>query len=212
MKKKILAVVTAAVLALGCASAALAYPSYDEAVMDGAFSPNKFGVVTVTTTSGDYKVETSTIDNDLTSTGIIGKKQDVAAGDAAAVKAILFTDLKKTAGVSAGKILAIFTAKYKDLDEDNGSELCFYVDGVKATDSIAMWHWNNKTLQWEQGSKICQVTKVTHNHVYAKVWTLSPVAFVKGGTGATTGTGSTDSKEAAKAATGAKAAPKTGEV
>jgi len=205
MKKRILAVVTAAILALGCASTAFAKDSWSETVMGPKFSAAKFGISGAKTTVGDYRVNVSEVN--MNDTGLVGKDQTVT--DIQKAKAVMFNMLKERAGVSASQILAIFNADYDDLDDVNGTELVFYVENVKAGDSIAIWHWDNTTLNWEQNS--CRVTKVESRHVYANVKKLSPIAFVKGGSNAVSGNGST-SKDATKAATNGKAAPKTGEV
>lgn len=212
MKKKILAVVTAAVLALGCASGALAADKdYKSATMDKAYALEKFLLAGVTTMVDDDAVKV----NDVTMTDVYGNRaaQEVGQTNILEAKALMFNMLKKAAGTSTNSnVLAIFNVAYDNLDEDNGTELVFFVDSVKKGDKIGMFHWNNKSLDWESGSNWV-ITKITDKHIYAKVKKLSPVAFVKNANNATTGTGSSSGEATTtKAATGAKAAPKTGEV
>lgn len=136
-RKRLLAAFVSMVLALSCASTVFASPS-PSLVMEGAFDSAM--TISATTQVGNRSVSVSKVDTSKVGiTGISGK-------DDASVKAILFTGLKKTTGVSNNKIISIFECSYDNLDEDVGTDIVFYVDGVKASDVIQCLTWNSNNL------------------------------------------------------------------
>ncbi|MBO4808321.1 MAG: hypothetical protein J5537_04705 [Lachnospiraceae bacterium] len=196
MKKRLLAVVTAAVLALGCFATVNAKieHSIKEELGDDI---DTILIVDFDTLEGkslngkDYKLQAFL---------------DGASADDDAVK-VAYSHLRAQAKVTSGKIEKMFKIVCKDADEDDPAEIIIPYDKAKAGKGYTMWRygkgniWNNTDVA---------VTKVENGKIYCKVKNDGNVALVKGGS--TTNASTDASKTNATAGTAGKTAPKTGEV
>lgn len=235
MRKKVLAVVTAAVLALGCFAAVSAKPA-------GAIEGDALGtIVEKAAKSEGHEVATWAAAKDAADKGILYIK-DVKANAAQkkAVKAIkegkVFTNGAKSrdyefsnddysvAGIEwtdlealdnlthlyaqAGteKVLRVFNITADDADTSNPVTVKIVDSDVKASKKYALRHFKDGV--WDNTSG--KVTGVVNGVVTAEITKASPFALVE-----LTGSAApaADNKDAAaKNATGTKTAPKTGEV
>ncbi len=198
MMKKFLAVVTAAVLAIGCfATVSAAKLEYSQGDWDEFWTDK--GVGNLDEVGGmSWKGK----DYTLKAFDAAGKNENTDDANKVA-----YSHLRAQAKVTDGKIVAFFNIDCKDADPDDPAEIIIPYDKAKAGQAYTVWHYSTKSHIWDNTS--IKVTKVENGKIYCAVKEASPVALVKGGSTAAAGT---DAKAAGAAATTGKAAPKTGEV
>ncbi len=221
MKKRVLAVVSAAVLALGCFTTAYAAKhaaSYHEAVriaVDGeeiddvkinaaqkkaAKLINDGTVFSVDKTSLDYYHNTD--DYRLKAFNAKGSKYDTTTEAGLQNAYAALTHL--CAQYPGDKIVRVFEIS-SDADASNPVDVTIADSDVKAGKTYTFAHMN-KTGEWDKSS--AKVKSVSAGLVKSTITKASPFALVE-----TTAPATEDNKDAAaKNATGTKTAPKTGEV
>lgn len=197
MKKRLLAVVTAAVLALGC------FASANAAKLEYSISEDSINALTVNN-------EALTIEDGLSWAGKSYSLRPFAVAvngeDDLEAKKVAYSHLRAQAKVAEGKIEGLFNIVCKDADEDEPAEIIIPYDKAKAGKGYTIYRYDTKGKIWN--SSDIKVTKVENGKIYCAVKKDGPVALVKGGTT----TAAADANKTGAAATTGKAAPKTGEV
>ncbi len=213
MKKRILAVVTAAILAIGCfATVSAKTPSETS---DAAWKNIADGKVPGFTTYekkaakaiSEGKIFDVSNSVDFQNTGDADYKirefSTAFDGDQLKVYASL-AHLYRQAGTE--KVIRAFNLIADDADADNPIAVTVVDTSISASKKYALRHMNN-TGEWDNTSG--KVTSVANGIVKATVTKASPYALVElKGSAAP----AADDTTATKNATGTKTAPKTGEV
>ena len=206
MKKRILAIATAAVLALGCfatASAEVGSPdSYKNAAEKKA-----------------AKLMDKGLDSDIFTVAGIRVKDYQGATDDWEVKSfaaiwnddedqVFYALAHLCAQYPKDTVIRVFDLVADDADKDSPIEVTIADVDIKETKNYALRHMSKKTGEWDSTS--AKVTSKKAGLLKAEVTAASPYALVETKSASTTSTAAT-SKTAATAATG-KTAAKTGEV
>ena len=194
MKKRVLAIVAAAVLALGC-FASVSAKTLSETVAGNKAQSWLDG--DVTNIDGIQVI----YDGEKGSDYKIADIHNYEGDDPLAVLARLYAQFKP-------KPVRIFDLTCADADEDDPVEIKIVDNDIKDTKSYITYHYNKKTAIWDTDKVV--VTGKHNGWVAVKVYEASPVALCTGKAGTTTTNGAANGKTAA-AGTG-KVAPKTGEV
>lgn len=231
MRKKVLAVVTAAVLALGCFTSVSAAAS---------FSPSddscKVGAETVSQTKGDLYNLLKLVNKGTVE--VMGKKPNASQKKAAkliyegkifsknnisldytqdkddyTLNAVNWTVTEAfeklthlCAQAGTEKVVRVFEIEASDADASNPVKVTIVDSDIKASKKYALRH--EKDGEWDNTS--AKVTSVVNGIVKAEITKASPFALVEL-TGSAAPAADTKN-EATKGATTTKTAPKTGEV
>lgn len=212
MKKRIIAIVAAAVLALGCFSTASA-AKYASAKKNGNAAEKKAqklldkGLDSKILTVADIKVanyQGATDDWEIKAfTTLI---PDDYNGEA--IEWIFERIAHLCAQYPKDKIVRVFNLIADDADVDDPIEITVADTDIKSTKTYALRHMDTKTGEWDATSATVTVAKA--GLVKAKVTKASPFALVET-KGAANNTAATGAASKTGAATG-KTAAKTGEV
>ena len=190
MKKRVLAIVAAAVLALGCVSMAAAAPAKELSKTAAGKKAKKWlegkectlnGVTFLSDEEEDYVIDTIGGDDYSTALEILAR---------------LYAQYKP-------KPVRIFDLVCEDADEDDPVEIKIVDNDIKATKNYVTYHYNKASAIWDTPN--VQVTGKHDGWVSVKVYKASPVALC-------TGSGSSAPTNNNGSANGGKVAPKTGEV
>ncbi len=215
MRKKVLAVVTAAVLALGC-FATVSAANYD-VTEDGIHLTysEKSGTATVDglkANSAQKKAIRAIKDNKIFSVDKVGLDY-YYGNDDVTVTPVNWNLQEKFHNLSmlyaqagSDKVVRVFFVDAPDADASTPVGLTLADSEIKAGKKYAYYHLNN-TGEWDKTS--AKVTSASAGLVKGEVTKASPFALVE-----LTGSAApeADKDAAAKGATGTKTAPKTGEV
>ena len=212
MRKKVLAIVTAAVLALGCFATVSAADLDPANITESAKDAIQEGSMTINglkPNAAQKKAVKAIWEGKIFNLGGMSLLYTKAGNDDFQIKAVNWNAAEKLANVThlyaqhTDKVIRIFEI-IADADKSNPVAVKIIDSDIKTSKNYALFHFNKG--EWDTTS--AKVTSVAPGILKAELTDASPFALVEAKAATTNNT----TTEAAKAATGTKTAPKTGEV